>query len=135
MTRQKIVKGRTEAIDVAPRAQLIEATTGLLRAHVSGCADRRAGNRGFDGTARRRKECRFNLRTIGAMRTDGFGQPPVDDKCLTIGADKDVNRLDVAMKNATTVGVFDRVADIKESSHQLLQLQSPLTGNKTRHRA
>ena len=57
-----------------------------------------------------------------------LGQAPVDHQRLAVLADDDVARLDVAVKDATGMGVFDCVAEIGESPQEFSQLERPKAG-------
>src|SRR5262249_39960916 len=52
-----------------------------------------------------------------------LGQPPVDDQSLSVLAEYDVARLDVAMKYSPRMGVIDRIANVQEPPQQFTKLQ------------
>ena len=58
--------------------------------------------------------------------TGRLGQAPVDHEGLTVAADDDVARFDVAMEDATTVGILNGVAYISEAPEETTKLERSL---------
>src|SRR5690606_33560657 len=104
---------RTETVDIGRRAELIELSGSLFRAHELGRSQGASGNRGLDPTARcgyERRTAHWFALTRGVVSPDSLGKPPVDNKRLAVRPEHDVGRLEVAMQNAPAMGIRDRVA-------------------------
>ena len=54
-----------------------------------------------------------------------LGQPPVDDQGLTVLAEDDVARLQVAVQDAARMRVVDGIADVDEPPQELAQFERP----------
>ena len=126
---QQVVQRRPEAVDVAPRADLLQPPGRLLRRHVGRRADGLAGLR-LDGAAAaaevQRRLAGLDLRLAGHLR-----QAPVHDQRLPVLAEHHVAGLQVAVQHAAAVGVGDRLADVHEAAQQLAEgdrVEAPAAG-------
>ena len=61
----------------------------------------------------------------GVRPIDRLGQAPIDDQRLTVRAQHDVGRLQVAVHHPTAVRIVHRVADVEEMPQQLPERQDP----------
>ena len=128
LTGQQRVQRRPQPVDVACGTQLVDVPGGLLRAHVRRRAQHRAGprHRPFVNGARRQQ------RTVAAGRLvpfrKGLGQSPVDDQRLTVLAEHDVARFEIAVQHALAVSEAHCLTDVRETPQQLAERQSPLAG-------
>ena len=123
---QAIERG-PQAVDVAGNAKEIEASGGLLGAHVLRRADGRAGQGLGRAAGGRRAERGFVVRVRGGVGpVERLGQAPINDQRFAIFTDHDVAWLQVAMEHAAAVGILDGVADVEEPPEELLELDGPL---------
>ena len=121
LARQQVVECGTQTVNVGARPQRPEVARGLLRAHV-GRGPERAAGQGLGATAGRRRHQR-PLPRARLRPARCLCQAPVNDQRLTMLADDDVARLDVAVEHAAAVRVFDRVAHIHKAPEQPAQFQ------------
>ncbi len=123
---QQAVERGAQAVDVRPRAEVLQVAARLLGAHVGRRAQGAAGQglrAAAGGAGHERPLARAGLGLAG-----GLGQAPVDDQRLAVLADDDVARLQVAVQDAPAVGVVDRVADVQEAAEELAQFQRAPAG-------
>ena len=114
----------SEGIDVAPGVWSAIRCEQLLRTHVP--------QRAHDTTAERggRVDCSALRLRCGFVQC-GLGLPcyaVVDDLRLTIGADEDVGRLEVAMHDALAVAVRHGITDLAEQADPPPNRQGPRGG-------
>ncbi len=130
---QQPVERRAQAVDVAGRAQLVDAALGLLGAHVRRRADGRAHASRLVPGPRGRPQGRLPRARLGLLPpTDRLGQPPVHDQGLTVGPEHDVARLEVAVQHAARMRIRHGVAHVHEAAEQPAQGQRTLGGIPTR---
>ena len=60
------------------------------------------------------------MRGLGTGLPHRLREPPIDDQGLTVIADDDVRRLQVAVQHAAAVGVVDGIANVDEPAQQPL---------------
>ena len=124
---QEAVERRAEAVDVAQRAEQLQAALGLLRAHIGRSPDDRARLGLTAARGARRPEGRLGRRLVGGIiAAHDLRQPPVDDQGLSVGTQHDVRRFEIAMEDPPAVGIRHRVADADEPGEELAQGQGPL---------
>src|SRR5205823_4130868 len=99
---QHVVQRRTQAVYVAGRAELVQAASRLLGAHVLRRADRHAGQR-FARSAAGRFYERFGAGGALFLLTERLGQPPVHDQRLAVFSEHDVAGLQIAVQHAPAV--------------------------------
>jgi len=109
LARDQLVQDGAEAVNVAGRPDQRFLARRLLRGHVAGRAQHRAGGR-----------------QLGIGRKD-LGQPEIGEKGLAVGVDQDVRGLQVAVHHAVPVQVLHGPRDRGQQAHALLQLQAPAT--------
>src|SRR5882724_9202080 len=96
-----MVESRPQAVDVGCRTQPVQLAIGLLGAHVRRRAESRAGDR-LDGPSGGERSKWPRL--CGSI-APGLGQSPIHQESLTVAADDDVMRLDVAVQHASAMCV------------------------------
>ena len=125
-TGEQRVKDRAQAVDVGGRPEPVSLSRGLLGAHVGrGPQDPAGARQPRRLSGREIHDCCVVGGDLCRMSLD-LGQPPIQYEGLSEIAEHDVVRLQVAVQDAASVRIVDRVAHVDEMPQQLAQLQNAL---------
>ena len=95
----EVIEDRAEAVDVGGGGDVADFSGGLLRGHVRGRAEQRAGERA--GRDR--------------LGVEALGDAEVGDVRDAVDVEEDVRGFEVAMEDAATVAVMDGAAQVAMS--------------------